>query len=464
MFQESKLAKYLIASIILHIIIALAMAQIYAEQPQRQRPLVIKSAVRIQYEEPEPPPPEPKPKPEVQPKKVAPKTKPPEPKEEPKIEPKEEIVPPKAPRRRRQMSASAPSLGVDNVQMPTVSESGVTGIKGARGPSEELPTSTSASGIEHPTRVTETGGTGLSPGLMNGSMKMPEGTGSVPGIGGKEVAGFRMGTSGTGTDGVGKVDVAGSGGRGGKADDGPGTGLSTFAGRVNTGGGKGTTGRNHPYARGGNFESAGQRDSTGPVVGSGDGMGEIDAAPVGSESGPGRGGPGSGGYQLESSRTAPSVTTVSGVTTGDAQEAPGTKDLPEAKREGAIGKKEFKADAKTNMTGVKQTIEETEERTFGDALQAEINKNLHSLRKMYEDWENSKVPNIPKALQITIELGSENGKPKLIKLNLHQAKVSARIRDDLTTKIKTWKFESLFDGKNDPDKWPIKLSGKISWQ
>ena len=75
---------------------------------------------------------------------------------------------------------------------------------------------------------------------------------------------------------------------------------------------------------------------------------------------------------------------------------------------------------------------------------------------MYEDWENSKVPNIPKALQITIELGSENGKPKLIKLNLHQAKVSARIRDDLTTKIKTWKFESLFDGQNDPDKWVIR--------
>jgi hypothetical protein len=67
-------------------------------------------------------------------------------------------------------------------------------------------------------------------------------------------------------------------------------------------------------------------------------------------------------------------------------------------------------------------------------------------------------------LQITIELGSEKGKPKLMKLNLHQAKVSSRIRDDLTSKIKTWKFASLFDGRNDPDKWPIKLSGKISWQ
>lgn len=440
MFQENKLSKYIIVSFLLHILVAAAMAGIYAEQSQRNRTLEIKSVVRLQYLEPEPPPPKPKPKPVVKPlKKVAPKKKP-KPQKEPQIKPKE-VISPKVIRRRRRMTASAPSLGASNAPRQTVSASGVTGIRGARGRSEELPTVTSASGINNPDLTTKTGGTGLTPGLTHGSMKMPIGAGSIPSAGGKEIAGFRMGTSGTG-DGVGKLDVAGSGGRGGKADDGPGAGFGTFAGRVNTGGGKGTTGLG---------------------AGSGDGMEKMDAAPAGSKPGPGKGGPGTGGYELGSSRGAPSLPSSSAKPRKTA-EAPGTENLPEEKRDGATGKKEFRTDAKTNMTSVKRAVETPKKRTFEDALQAEINKNLHVLRKMYEDWQNLKIPNIPKVLQITVELGKEKGKPKLIKLDLHQSNISARIKDDLTEKIRTWKFKSLFDGKKDPEKWPVKLTGKVSWQ
>lgn len=441
MFRDNKLSKYLIASGILHIFIALAMAGIYAEQPQRRRSLEIKSVVRLQLEEPEPPPPKPKPVVKAPLKKVVPKKKKPKPQEKPKVKP-QEVVPPKTTRRRRRMSASAPSLGADNVPRRTVSESGITGIRGARGPADELPTVSSASGIDDPKLSTEVGGTGLTPDLTHGSMEMIAGTSHLPGAGGKQVAGFRMGKSGTGS-GVGEVDISGSGGRGGRADEGPGTGSGAFAGRVNVGGGKGTTGLG---------------------VGSGDGMGEVDAAPVGSKPGPGRGGPGAGGHQLDSSRGAPSLATSSGAKSEKTKEAPGTKSLPEDKRDGATGKKEFKADARTNMTSVRQSVEEPEKRSFEDALQAEINKNLHVLRKMHEDWENARIPKVPKVLQITIELGTEKGKPKLLKLDLHQASVSPRIKDDLTRKIRTWKFKILYDGKDDPKKWPIKLTGKISWQ
>ncbi len=441
MFRESKLSKYFIASVVLHTFIALAMAGIYAEQTLRTRTLEIKSVVRLQYEEPEPPPPKPKPVVKAPPKKVAPKKKKPKPQEEPKIKP-QEVKPPKTTRRRRRMTTSAPSLGADNVPRRTVSASGVTGIKGARGRSDELPTVTSASGIDDPKLSTEVGGTGLTPGLTHGSMKTPTGTSHLPGAGGKQVAGFRMGKSGTGS-GVGEQDISGSGGRGGKADDGPGAGLSTFAGRVNTGGGKGTTGLG---------------------AGSGDGMEKVDAAPVGSEPGPGRGGPGTGGQQLGSSRGAPDLTIASGAKSGKTKEAPETTNIPDEKRDGATGKKEFRTDAKTNMTSVKPSIEKPEKRGFENALQDEINKNLQVLRKMYEDWQNARVPKIAKVLQITIELGTEKGVPKLLKVDLHQASVSPRIKDDLTNKIKTWKFKSLYDGKNDPEKWPIKLSGKIAWQ
>ncbi len=406
MFRDSKLSKYLIASFILHMFIALAMAGIYAEQTQRRRTLEIKSVVRLQYEEPEPPPPKPKPVVKAPPKKVAPKKEKPKPEEKPEIKP-QEVVPPKPTRRRRRMSTSAPSLGTDNVPRRTVSASGVTGIKGARGRADELPTVTSASGIDDPKLSTTVGGTGLAPSLTQGSMKMPIGTGTLPGAGGKQVAGFRMGKSGAG-DGVGEVDISGSGGRGGKADDGPGAGSSTFAGRVSTGAGKGTTGLD---------------------VGSGDGMGKVDAAPVGGKPGPGKGGPGTGGQQLASSRGAPSLAASSGAKSGKTKEAPGTKSIPEDQRDGATGKKDFRADARTNMTSVKQSIVAPEERSFGDALEDEINKHLQVLRRMYEDWQNARVPKIAKVLQITIELGKEKGEPKLLKVDLHQASVSPRIKD-----------------------------------
>ena len=437
MFRENKLSKYLIASGILHIFVALAISRIYAEQPPRQERLM--KAVRIEYKEVKPPP---KPKVVVkpQPKKVAPKKKKPKPKEEPKIIPK--VEPPKVTRRRRRMSASAPSLGAGTARRQSISAPGVAGIKGARGPVDELPTLRSSGGIEYPNVVTKVGGTGLTPDQTHGSMNVPTGVSYLPGAGGKEVVGFRIGTSAAG-NGVGKLDVSGSGGRGGQAEEGPGTGLANFAGRVNTGGGKGTTGLG---------------------VGKSDGMGETDSESSGSKKGAGKGSPGLGGPDAGSSRVAPSLTRGAKFRDGNTKEQPGTEVIPEDKRDGATGKKEFEADAKTNMTSARQVIVKPEKRAFGDALQNEINRNLNGLRKMHEDWQNLKIPNVPKALQITVELDAENGKPKLLKLDLHNANIPSRIRDDLTKKVEKWKFKSLFDGKNDPKKWPIKLAGKISWQ
>jgi len=440
MFRESKLSKFLIVSGVLHILIALVMSRIYAEQPQRHRSLEIKSAVRIQYEEPEPPP---KPKPVIKPppKKIAPKKKKPEPEEKPKVTP-QKVTPPKVTRQRRRMSASAPSLGTGNAPQQSRIAPGIAGIKGARGPVNELPTASSASGIENPNVTTKTGGTGLAPGRTHGSMKMPTGTSDIPGSGGKEIAGFRMGSSGTGS-GVGEADISGSGGRGGKSDEGPGSGLASHVSRINTGGGKGTTGLG---------------------VGSSDGMAKVGVESTGSKPGDGRGAPGTGGHQSDSSRSAPSLTTAVKPNTGKGKELPATKNIPEEKRDGATGKKEFKTGAKTDMTKTDQSIGKPEESDLEDVLQSEINRNLHGLRKMYEDWQNLKIPDIPKVLQITVELGAEKGKPKLLKVDLHKSGISSRIKDDLTKKIKTWEFKSLFDGEDDPKKWPIKLSGKISWQ
>ena len=83
---------------------------------------------------------------------------------------------------------------------------------------------------------------------------------------------------------------------------------------------------------------------------------------------------------------------------------------------------------------------------------------------MYEDWQNLKIPDIPKVLQITVELDTEKGKPKLLKIDFHRAVLDPKIKDDLTKKIRDWKFQSLYDGENNPKKWPVKLTGKISWQ
>ena len=440
MFWENKLSRYILASGILHIIIAAVMAGIYAEQPQRYRPLEIKSAVRVQYREPEPPP-KPKVVTKVQPKKVAPKKETPKPKEEPKITP-QKVEPPKVTRRRRRMSTTTPGFGTGTAPRQRKSAPGVSSIKGARGSTNELPAVHSPGGVEHPDLVTKTAGTGLTPGLTHGSMKTPEGASSFPGAGGKEVAGFRTGTPNA-ESGVGKLDISGSSGRSGKADKGPGAGVSTFTSRVNVGDGLGTTGLD---------------------AGKSDGMDEVDTEPAGGQPGKGKGDPGLGGYQVGSSRIAPDLTTGAAPKDKKTKELPGTKSIPEEKRDGATGKEKFKADAKTNMTSTDRPIDKPEERVFEDALQGEIIRNLNGLRKMHEDWQNLSIPDIPKALQITIELGLEKGKLKLLKLDLHKTGISPKIKDDLTKKIKTSKFKSLFDGKDDPKKWPIKLTGKISWQ
>jgi hypothetical protein len=116
------------------------------------------------------------------------------------------------------------------------------------------------------------------------------------------------------------------------------------------------------------------------------------------------------------------------------------------------------------MAGVAQDIDRPESRGFDDDLVKEISKHMVSLRKMHEDWHNRKLANIPKVLQITLDLDMEKGKPKLLKADFHNSALSPVIVKNLTDEIKSWKFESLYDGQDDPKKWPIKLAGKISWQ
>jgi hypothetical protein len=435
MFREKRLSKYIIVSGLLHIFIALAMSRIYAEQPQRHRRLEIMGTVKIQYKEPEPPPkPEPKVVTEVQPEKKPPL-------KEEKVA-SQKLAPPKVVQQKRRTSASAPGLSFDKAPERSRSAPGIAGMKGVRAPSGDLPGMRASGGISHPSLTTRKGGSGLSPGRTHGSMEMPTGSNPLPGAGGREMAGFRTGASRTGT-GIGRVDIPGRDGTGDRSAEGPRASLSTATGRIGVGGGKGTTGLG---------------------VGTTEGMGEIESEPTGGRPDGGSSGPGTEGYHAAESRGGPSLTTQARAETGKDKELPATKELPEEKSSGATGKKEFKADLERNMTSVTQTLHQPASRGFEDALQGEIKKNLYSLRKMHEDWQNQKVPNIPKVLQITIELGMEKGKPKLLKVNFHNAILSPRIKDDLTKKIRDWKFESLYDGKDDPKKWPIKMSGKISWQ
>ncbi|HGJ65125.1 TPA: hypothetical protein ENS27_07015 [bacterium] len=102
-------------------------------------------------------------------------------------------------------------------------------------------------------------------------------------------------------------------------------------------------------------------------------------------------------------------------------------------------------------------------RNFGEVLQEEINKDLHSLRKLYEDWNNSKLSDIPKALQITVVVNKSGNQVTVSSIDFH-TKLNSRISDDLTKRIKSWKFASLNDGKDDPTEWPVKMNGRISWQ
>lgn len=437
MVRNKKLSRYLIVSALVHLLIALAMSRIYAEQPRRHRLLQIVGTVKIQYKEPEPPP-EPEVVTKVQPKeKPAPREK----KQEPKVT--KEVAPPKVIQQKRRVSAPAPGLAFEKAPQRSRSAPGVVGTqtKGTQGPGGDLPGMRASAGINSPRLNPRTGGSGLSPGQMHGSIEMPTGTGRLPGKGGSAVAGFRAGVP-QARGGIGRVEIPGSGGSDGRTADGPGAGVAVS--RSDLGGGKATTGLG---------------------VGTVDGMGEIDSEPTGGEpDGGGGGGPGMVGRGTVESRGGPSLANRSGSSSRDDKELPATKKLPEEKRTGGIGRKEFKADLTRDMTSVTQTLNEPASTGFEDALQGEINKNLYSLRKMHEDWRNRKIPNIPKALQITIELGMEKGKPKLLNVDFHNPALPSTIKNDLNEKIKEWKFESLYDGKDDPEKWPIKLSGKVSWQ
>ena len=437
MAQKKKLSKYLIVSGLIHVLIALAISGLYAEQPKKHRRLEIVGSVKIQYKEPEPPP-KPKVVTRVQPeKKVALKEK------EPKIT-SQKVSSPKAPQQTRRRSASAPGLAMEKAPQRSKSAPGVVGVEGTRGSTGDLPGMPASGGVYRPDlTTTKTGSSGLLPGRTHGSMEMPTGSAPLPGAGGKAVAGFKTGVSQTGS-GIGRVDISKRSESGGTGMDGPGASLSAVTGRAKVGGGKETTGLG---------------------VGASDGMGEIESDPTGGGgAGGGDTGPGIGSSGSVGARSGPSLTTGAGIKTGD-KELPATKELPEEKRVGATGKKEFKAKLGKGMTSVTPHLdEEPSQSGFDDALQGEINRNLYSLRKVYEDWQNLKVSNIPKALRITIELGMEKDKPKLLKVNFHSATLSPRIKDDLTKKIKEWEFKSLYDGKDDPEKWPIKLTGRISWQ
>lgn len=442
--QRKKLSKYLLFSALLHVFIALAISRIYAQQPQPYKTLRIIGTVKIQYKEPEKPPP---PKPKVMAKNEPTKKEVPKKKEIPRPKP-QKVIPPKVVQKEQSVNAPAQGQSPERAVVQDRASSGVPGLKGTLGAPGDQPGMRASGGIPNARLETKIGGQGLTPGLTHGSMSLPSGTGTLPGAGGKDLAGFRMGSSVSGT-GVGQIDMPGRGGRGGtggRADEGPGAGLAT-TGRTGIGGGTGTTGIG---------------------VGSTQGMGKVDSDPggkgTGGGGGPGTGAFGAGGYGPTGAGSNPGIVNRAGDRVKNAQDLPTRSEIPEEKRSGALGKKEFQAEVGKSLNPSSQPIEEPANRGYENALQGEINKDLYSLRKIHEDWVNLNIPNIPKALQITVELDTVNNRPKILKVDFHNPSLSQKIVDDLTSKIRSWKFESLFDGKDDPQKWPIKLSGKISWQ
>lgn len=442
--QKKKLSKYLLISALIHILIGLLISQIYAQPPQARRTLKIIGTIKLQDKEPEPPPP----KPRMVAKTEATKKAVPKKKERPKPAP-QKVTPPKVTQQPVVKDPLQSQPAAEKAPEKSRSDSGVPGLKGTRGAPGDRPGMRASGGIVNPTLETKIGGTGLTPGISHGTMKLPAGTGRIPGAGGKDLAGFRLGSQPTGT-GVGSVDIDGRGGSGGtrgRADDGPGAGVAN-TGRIGVGAGKGTTGIG---------------------VGATEGMGELDSEPGGTGTGGGGTGPGglgSSGYSPTGVRGTPGVATnPPGYASRNSQVSPTRRDIPDnEKLTSAPGKKEFQADVGKDMTTAPQPIEKPANRGYENALQLEINKNLYSLRKMHEDWTNLEIPNIPKALQITIDLDGKNGKASILKLDFHNPSLENKVVNDLTSKIKSWKFDSLFDGKNDPEKWPIKLSGKVSWQ
>lgn len=324
---------------------------------------------------------------------------------------------------------------------------GSPGLKGTRGDPGDRPGMMSAGGIVNKDLITKSGGTGIRSERIYDNMVIPAGTGENFGAGGKDISGFQFGVNEKGR-GAGRVDIPGRGGSGGSrglGNEGPGQGLATGTGKG--AGGKGTgIGLGEGSGAGGMGTGSGYGGA-----GSGSGKG----------GGGGLGGPGSAGVDLDSPRSNPNLLVRTASANDNIKESPRKATTVDDKRS-IIEKEGFKADLGKDMSSGKPTVvEKTPERNYGDALQDEINRDVHALRKLYEDWQNAKLPNIPKTLQITVVLDSG---PKVSSIDFHDASLNARIRDDLTRRIKSWQFKSLSDGVNDPTSWPIKLNGRISWQ
>jgi hypothetical protein len=334
------------------------------------------------------------------------------------------------------------------------SSPGSSGQQGKRGNPGDRPGKMSAGGIVSEDMITKTGGTGLRSDKIYDNMVIPAGKGSDFGAGGKDTSGFKFGVTENGR-GNGRIDVAGRGGSGGTnglGNEGPGQGLSTGTGK-GTGGGKGTG-----IGLGDGSGKGGMGTGTGTGTGAGDGSG------VGpGKGGVGDGGPGTGSYEPGASRNNPNPATRSSSgnsNTGSPRKTPVVDD-----KRAVIGREGFKADIGKDMAGPKVVPpEKTDNRDFGDALQEEINKDLHSLRQLHEDWQNSNIAGIPKALQITVVLNKSGSGLTVSSIDFHSKGLSPKISDDLTKRIKTWKFKSLSDGKDDPTTWPVKLNGRITWQ
>ncbi len=452
MFRKDKLSLYLLISFLIHAIIAVAISRIYADQPQSQKSLRIVSAVKIQYKEIDV---QPKPKVinKVQPerteavKKTQPIKQQPKKVTQPKIEPPEVVQQKSKTETELQAweAALLASKGKSGGGSP-----GSSGSKGTVGTPGDRPGMRSVSGIESAV-ASKTGGSGLATDRKYGDLMVPKGKSSLPGGGGDDLAGFKFGYTKDGK-GLGNANIpgrGGSGGTGGLGNDGPGKGLSTGTGTIGTGTGKGT--------------GIGLGDGGTGEMGTG-GIGDGSGSGTGSGKGTGSGGPGTSGYDLKGSRSSPNIITQSREVK-ESQELPKKKEITDDKKAGNLEKESFKTDLGKGMTNVKtEAPPKPADTGYENALQDEINKDLHSLRRMYEDWQNLKLPDIPKSLQITISLDSDKGNPKILSIDFHNASLHSQIKDDLTKKIKEWKFKSLFDGKNDPTKWPIKLTGKISWQ
>ncbi|MEK7397446.1 MAG: hypothetical protein AAB116_10975 [Candidatus Poribacteria bacterium] len=328
----------------------------------------------------------------------------------------------------------------------------LSGLKGTRGNPGDRPGMVSAGGIVNKDLITQKGGTGIKSEKIYDNMVIPAGTGSEFGAGGKGTSNFQFGVNDRGK-GTGRADIAGRGGSGGTrglGDSGPGQGLG------NSGTGKGAGGKGTGIGLGDGSGTGGVGPGSG-TGGSGTGTGTGSG-----KGGIGQGGPGSAGFDLNSPRGNPNLAVRTASGNDNIKVSPKKNPTIDEKR-GAIGKEGFKAEIGKDMNSGKiATAEKANDRDYGDALQEEINRDLHSLRKLYEDWQNTKLLNIPKALQITVVL--ESGGPKVSSIDFHNASLSPKIKDDLTRRIKSWQFKSLSDGKDDPTSWPVKLNGRISWQ